>query len=359
MFKFLQNDSSLVSIHEKIEKAKQGELVKFKKLLDNKDISQSFYSMVQIDRDCYYASLEALVSLMKIPSLMRNEDTDMSEKGKDLFENMEKVYTQYPPNNPDWISSNFWGEYAGYYLNDYKQLRKKDGLKKYQELTKGGTINAVIINESKKELTGKELEFFQARHIYFTAIQMDFEKELIELFEQYEKDYPKSEYSKYIRPLIDKIVQYHQTIEQPFNENMRFVDSYEEINTLAEAIKPFNGKKIYIDVWATWCSPCKEEFKNSEALKKILAENDIQMLYISIDKDRDQQWKDMIKFYNLTGNHICANKLLDTDLRKIFDQNGMLSIPWYILVDENGTIIDKHAKSPSQLVAGEKIIKNE
>lgn len=74
------------------------------------------------------------------------------------------------------------------------------------------------------------------------------------------------------------------------------------------------------------------------------------MLYISIDSDKyATQWHDMIKFYDLEGYHIRANPQLGQDLRKIFGKGGSMSIPWYILVDEDGDIIKKHASRPSQL----------
>ena len=73
-------------------------------------------------------------------------------------------------------------------------------------------------------------------------------------------------------------------------------------------------------------------------------------MYISIDKPgNDKLWKEMIKFYKLTGNHLRANEKLYADLTTIFKQNGSISILWYILIDENGNIIKEHAKRPSEL----------
>ena len=135
----------------------------------------------------------------------------------------------------------------------------------------------------------------------------------------------------------------------------------DSINTLEEAIKPFHGKKIYIDIWATWCKPCLMEFAHYKALKEILNENDIQQLYISLDND-NKTWIDFINQnqYNLTGTHIRANNgLIGSDLLKLFFTNSEgeieLSIPRYILIDEKGNIMDKHAKRPYQLVSGEKL----
>jgi hypothetical protein len=38
---------------------------------------------------------------------------------------------------------------------------------------------------------------------------------------------------------------------------------------------------------------------------------------------------------------------LTADLRKLFDKNGAIAIPWYLLVNESGEIVKKHATNPS------------
>ena len=149
--------------------------------------------------------------------------------------------------------------------------------------------------------------------------------------------------------------------EQNTQQAVQPIVVMDSINTLAEAIKPLHGKKIYIDIWATWCKPCLMEFAHNEALKKILAENDIQQLYISLDNE-NKTWIDFINInqYNFTGTHIRANNgLLGSDLLKLFFTNAgggiELSIPRYILIDEKGNIVEEHAKRPSQIVLGEKL----
>ena len=359
-----RNDTaSLVSVQQKINDLKQSDLSKFKELLDGGEITKSFFDLIQKDRDCYYASMEATFLLQKTYEPVR-----LGIKiGDDLLQNLKKIYEQYPPNDERFLFSSFWTEYADSYIKDYNQFIREDfDLQKFMELRNSGAFNTYIINESKKYLSGKALEFFQARYIYYECFQSSYkgslEKEFISLLEQFEKDYPQSEYLKYIRPFIDKIIDYYRIIEQPFDKDVLFLENYETFNTLEEAVKPLLGKKIYIDVWATWCGPCKVEFAHNEALKKILAENDIQLLYISIDRDdHDQNWKNEIKYHKLTGTHIRANSELQYNLMKRFDKKAespYIAIPWYILVDEKGNITEEHAKSPSQLVSGEQLFAN-
>ena len=357
----LQKENSLAVIHEKMEEMKSNDLKGFQTLLDEDKISSSFFQLIQKDRDCYYASLESVILQIKMFKVDRNENGEyLLDNGDNLLKAQEKIYTQYPPDDNSLLISSFWEEYAKNFIQNYKQFSKKDfTIESFKEMYTKGTFNTFIIDEAKKNLSGKALEFFQASYIYGVSFQNRFEKELIAMYGQFEKDYPQSMYSKYLTPEIDKVVEFYEKIEGEFSENTSFVENYEQINTLEEAVKSFRGKKVYIDVWATWCGPCKEEFKHSEALKEILKDKDIQMLYISIDEDRnDSQWKDLIKYYNLEGSHIRANEVFRKELMVRYDENAKepyIAIPWYILIDEEGNVLQKKAKKPSQIVSGEDI----
>ncbi|MDR1115863.1 MAG: AhpC/TSA family protein [Tannerella sp.] len=348
------DDVSLDMIHSRIDSMKQADMTMFGQLSDDGEISQSFSDLAMADRDCYYAAMKTRVLLVKTYNLIQNSDTSGYNR---FIDALATVYKQYPPDGERLMFSSFWRQYVQLFATEYCIYSQKDMTPdRMREMRRDGTFRAYVLSSAKQQLTSKAFEFFQAGYLYFNTVEGDYSTDFITLFEQFEKDYPRSKYSKYLKPQIDKIVDYYRTVEQPYDETVRFLDNYAGINSLKEAVKPFAGKKIYVDVWASWCGPCKAEFAHNKALKTILAENDIRQLYISIDSDdRVQQWEEAIKYYSLSGNHIRANESFVVDLRRIFGrEDGALSIPWYLYIDENGNIVSNSAQRPAEIVANGK-----
>jgi len=344
--KKLFRDTSAISIKEKITKHKLVDIAPFKKLLDEGKISKEFFQLISIDRDCYYTTLQATVVWIKQLSI--------SNTNKPLPDEMKNLWIetfQKPLFEKENIGSSPW--FYTYCLNYiyYKQFINNDT---DPDNTKN-LFTTYFINEARKYLPKQRLEFFTANNIYFRCLNKEYENELVKLFAQFKTDYPKSVFSKYIKPEIDENIRFHETAKSEFSNKIKFVDKYQNINSLKEAVEFSKGKKVYIDIWATWCQSCREEFAYRNELSKLLEAKGITMLYISVDQDdKDKQWKDVCKFYNLEGYHIRANKNLNADLNRIAKQHGSMYIPWYILIDENGNILKEHAKSPAEIKQLEK-----
>ncbi len=121
-------------------------------------------------------------------------------------------------------------------------------------------------------------------------------------------------------------------------ENEEFSNiSYNEI------IDKYKGKVIYLDFWASWCSPCKEEMPFSLELQKYYQDKDVAFVYFSSDKD-STAWKSLIKILKITGDHYRLSKNVRKTTNELYN---VKYIPRYVLLDKNGKIIDENAKRPS------------
>lgn len=350
--KFIREPSS-DSIRIKISKLKDHDMSELKKLLSSKKITKSYFDLISADRDCYYATLTAMVQYIKFLIGSYSVDPDQHpEFPAEMRKIWKDLYLKYPVVQNDFIITKWWFEYATTYINCNEYLSDSFTIQNLKVLSEKGLKHTHNIDESKKLLTGDALEYYEAAYMFFNCSDKNYEKEFISLFEQYKTDFPKSKYIKYLVPLIEPIVKFQKAANTKFNDNIRFINNYKKMDSLTEVIETLKGKKIYIDVWASWCGPCKSEFEYKDKLMNLLRSKGIEILYISIDDDKnDLQWKKMIKFYNLQGLHIRANSQLILDLRRIYNQSGYLAIPWYILIDNDGKIIKNHAKKPSETEA--------
>jgi thiol-disulfide isomerase/thioredoxin len=347
-------DTIATKIKETINQRRTAEIAEFEKLYSDKLISRDVFDFVKTDRNCYYDAVLATIAWIKdLMTIQRGERVFTKE-----FENLWKETFKQPLfSNPEIVKSQWFNFYAESYIYFQEYVNGNFTKEKLEALRESDQTKNYRVNNAKEYLPAAFCEDYLANYLYQESIQKKYEKELIGLFNDFKTDYPESAYIPYISPLIDEIIEFHKTAESGFSEKIKFIKNYQNLNTLAEIANTLPQGKIYVDVWATWCGPCKAEFAHKKELKTLLQKNGIQILYISVDRDQDSiQWKNMVKFYNLEGFHVRANKELNAELRKIFDRQGSISIPWYILMDSNGEILKKHASRPSQINELEKEI---
>lgn len=114
---------------------------------------------------------------------------------------------------------------------------------------------------------------------------------------------------------------------------------------LIKLIEQNPNKVLYLDIWGTWCGPCKKEFPFSKKLYEGIDQEKIQMIYLCVGSPKDE-WEQMINSEELKGQHFLID---DDNLKKFDNENGIniQSIPRYIIVDKDGKIKDKNAPRPS------------
>ncbi len=134
----------------------------------------------------------------------------------------------------------------------------------------------------------------------------------------------------------------------------------EQVNSL-EGLLSLNflkGERLYIDLWATWCIPCKIEFEHKDELHSIAEKYNIKLVYLSIDDIKlKKKWESDIAGINLKGYHLLVNKSLLKDIEKVIYKDTSISIPRYIYINENGEIINDNAPRPRAITEIEKLFR--
>lgn len=122
-------------------------------------------------------------------------------------------------------------------------------------------------------------------------------------------------------------------------------ENYENYKGGTTSLADLKGKYVYIDLWATWCNPCKREIPFLQKVEKQFHGKDIEFVSISIDEKKNHEaWKKMVADKELTGVQLFA----DNDWKSQFVQEYMVSgIPRFILLDKEGNIISPDAPRPS------------
>lgn len=138
--------------------------------------------------------------------------------------------------------------------------------------------------------------------------------------------------------------------------NRRFIEK--EIHNLAELsyLPELKGQYLFIDLWASWCMPCRTEFSYQEQLHRLLAaRKNIQVVYISIDRENQAKaWLENIKFYKLSGFHLRASKELTQHLEEAVYAPEKITIPRYLLLSPSGEILHKDLPHPGNYANLEK-----
>lgn len=121
--------------------------------------------------------------------------------------------------------------------------------------------------------------------------------------------------------------------------------NYPDINGKNVSLDDLKGKYVYVDVWATWCGPCKREIPFLKELDEEYKGKDLAIVSLSIDKmENKDKWLKMVKDQQLQGIQILADKDWNSEFVTSYNITG---IPRFILIDPEGNIYNSNAPRPS------------
>lgn len=106
-------------------------------------------------------------------------------------------------------------------------------------------------------------------------------------------------------------------------------------------LSSFKNRYVVIDVWATWCGPCKQESPNFERIAEKYSSDKIAFVALSIDQKK-RMWE-----YEAYEKSKKVLQLLSTDMRALSEAYGFESIPRFLFIGPDGKIINIQMPPPS------------
>lgn len=110
------------------------------------------------------------------------------------------------------------------------------------------------------------------------------------------------------------------------------------------------GKVVFVNVWATWCEPCRQEMPAMQALYTTLAGPDFEMLAVN----SDQSDRSVVEHF-VQGNGLSFPVLPDPNLQ-VAERYQVTGYPETFVIDRNGTIVahelgPRHWDAPNSVAA--------
>jgi thiol-disulfide isomerase/thioredoxin len=109
------------------------------------------------------------------------------------------------------------------------------------------------------------------------------------------------------------------------------------------SLSDFVGSVVYVDVWATWCGPCRAEMPFLHDLEAEYSDKNVTFIGVTVDVEENRQvWLDMMEEKEMNGVQVFAD-----GWSQITKDYAINSIPRFMLFDSEGNVSNLDAYRPS------------
>ena len=138
------------------------------------------------------------------------------------------------------------------------------------------------------------------------------------------------------------------------NDDVANMSDGEQI--LRKLTEPYRGRLVLLDIWGTWCGPCKAALSHSQEEYERLKDYNLVYLYLA-NRSPEDGWKNVIKEYNVTGENVVHYNLPADQQSAVEHFLQVHSWPTYKLIDRDGKVLDVNA-DPRNLEGLAKLLEN-
>jgi thiol-disulfide isomerase/thioredoxin len=243
-------------------------------------------------------------------------------------------------------------EYAQLFLKNGFDLKLKMDAKAFDESIKfsgkGEAENNYLAQATIAESTFKYEDLLAADEVNFNKM---IETKKTNDFEKLDKAKLDPQFvtlqKKNVEMSLTGLKQYYnqKLAANKMNNTPSLTFDYENHKGGKTKLEDLRGKYVYIDVWATWCGPCRQEIPFLKKVEEKYHGKNIEFVSISVDVDKDhEKWKTFVTEKELGGIQLFADKNWNSEFMKSY---GINSIPRFILIDPKGNIVKADAERPS------------
>ncbi|MDD3079941.1 MAG: TlpA disulfide reductase family protein [Paludibacter sp.] len=286
-----------------------------------------------------YASLSNTVPLEKIEERLadKNELTDELKAQLDTF--MQTVNKMQSA--PEYAYLKTTVDSLGKELNNNNAVVSMvNRMSLENRLLDTSVADSIITDDNLKELwtTKQYCLFFDQIHEPLTDDEFSSFKERVR---NPDLVYYIENIQNFYKNISDVDVRYQASLK-----NTEHLKEYKVADDLfEELIKPYRGKVIYVDFWGTWCGPCRTNLQYAGAVEKHFENKDVIFMYFA-NRSPEETWKNIIKELNLSGENIVHYRL-PTDQEAMIERKfSVTGFPTYMLIDENGKVVNVNADPP-------------
>ena len=103
----------------------------------------------------------------------------------------------------------------------------------------------------------------------------------------------------------------------------------------AVSLAAFHGRVVLLNLWATWCVPCREEMPALDRLQKSLGSSDFEVVAVNIDTTRLEKVKDFLRDAKISALASYTDPKADTFYR-LKTAGKVVGLPTSILIGRDG-----------------------